>query len=199
MSKYILAIDQGTTSTRAMIFDKDLVITGSAQQEFKQYFPNPGWVEHDPEDLWTTAVSACKQAMEHARISPSQVISMGITNQRETVILWDRKTGRPIYKAIVWQDRRTTHICEQLKSSNCEEIITEKTGLLLDPYFSATKIAWILDNVDGARFAATEGRLAFGTVDSFLLWRLTDGNVHSTDLTNASRTSLFNIHTQCWD
>ncbi len=199
VSKYVLAIDQGTTSTRAMIFDANLIIKGSAQQEFVQYFPNPGWVEHDPEDLWKTVLSTCKQAIQQAKISASQLISIGITNQRETVILWDRQTGRPIYRAIVWQDRRTTNLCEQLKSRNCEQVIAEKTGLLLDPYFSATKIAWILDNVDGARFAAAEGRLAFGTVDSFLLWRLTDGNVHSTDLTNASRTSLLNIHTQCWD
>lgn len=199
MSTYILAIDQGTTSTRTIVFDKNLVIKSIAQQEFAQHFPNSGWVEHDPEDLWQTTVNTCRLAIKKAAIHCSEILSIGIANQRETVIVWDRKTGRPIHRAIVWQDRRTSDICAQFKANNYEDAVTEKTGLLLDPYFSATKICWILDNVDGARDAAEQGRLAFGTVDTFLIWRLTNGAVHATDLTNASRTSLLNIHTQSWD
>ena len=199
MTKYILAIDQGTTSSRAIIFDKNLNIISSDQKEFNQHFPNSGWVEHDPEDIWQTTLETCHNAISRALISSSDLLSIGITNQRETIILWDRETGTPVYRAIVWQDRRTANICQKLKSQNLEVKVKEKTGLLLDPYFSATKISWILENVSGARLAATQGKLAFGTVDTFLLWRLTKGAVHATDITNASRTSLFNIHKKAWD
>ena len=199
MTKYILAIDQGTTSTRALVFDEELSIVSTDQKEFKQHFPNSGWVEHDPEDIWQTTLKTCQKAINFAAVSPSDILSIGITNQRETVIIWDRETGRPIHRAIVWQDRRTAELCDNLKKQNNEQTVTEKTGLVLDPYFSATKINWILDNVEGARAAANLGRLAFGTVDTFLLWRLTDGAVHATDITNASRTSLFNIHKKAWD
>ena len=199
MTKYILAIDQGTTSTRALVFDEELSIVSTDQKEFKQHFPNSGWVEHDPEDIWQTTLETCQKAINFAAVSPSDILSIGITNQRETVIIWDRETGRPIHRAIVWQDRRTAELCDNLKKQNNEQTVTEKTGLVLDPYFSATKINWILDNVDGARASANLGRLAFGTVDTFLLWRLTDGAVHATDITNASRTSLFNIHKKAWD
>ena len=193
MTKYILAIDQGTTSSRAIIFDENLNIISSDQKEFNQHFPNSGWVEHDPEDIWQTTLETCHNAITRALISSSDLLSIGITNQRETIILWDRETGTPVYRAIVWQDRRTANICQKLKNQNLEVKVKEKTGLLLDPYFSATKISWILENVSGARLAATQGKLAFGTVDTFLLWRLTNGAVHATDITNASRTSLFNI------
>ena len=199
MTKYILAIDQGTTSTRALVFDEELSIVSTDQKEFKQHFPNSGWVEHDPEDIWQTTLETCQKAINFAAVSPSDILSIGITNQRETVIIWDRETGRPIHRAIVWQDRRTAELCDNLKKQNNEQTVTEKTGLVLDPYFSATKINCILDNVDGARASANLGRLAFGTVDTFLLWRLTDGAVHATDITNASRTSLFNIHKKAWD
>ena len=199
MTKYILAIDQGTTSSRAIIFDKNLNVISSDQKEFNQHFPSSGWVEHDPEDIWQTTLETCQNAITRALISSSDLLSIGITNQRETIILWDRETGTPVYRAIVWQDRRTANICQKLKSQNLEVKVKEKTGLLLDPYFSATKISWILENVSGARLAATQGKLAFGTVDTFLLWRLTKGAVHATDITNASRTSLFNIHKKAWD
>ena len=197
--KYILAIDQGTTSSRAILFDSDFRMAGIAQKEFQQYFSGDGWVEHDPEDIWDSTLNSCIEALKKSSISPEDIEAIGITNQRETTIIWDKETGRPIYNAIVWQDRRTTSLCESLKSEGLESSINEKTGLVLDPYFSATKIKWILDNVEGARSKAEKGNLLFGTVDSFLLWRLTGGASHKTDITNASRTLLFNIHAQSWD
>ena len=203
MADYILAIDQGTTSSRAILFDNKGQIQQSAQAEFEQHFPSDGWVEHNPEDIWRTVLETCRQAIEKAALAPDQIAAIGITNQRETTLIWDRKTGEPIYPAIVWQDRRTSEYCQQLKSQQSEqpivELINDKTGLLLDPYFSATKIRWILDNVPQAREKAEKGELAFGTVDSFLLWQLTGGREHRTDATNASRTMLFNIHDQQWD
>ncbi len=199
MSSYTLAIDQGTTSSRAIVFDADLGITAVAQQEFPQYFPKSGWVEHDPEEIWQTTASTCREVISRAKIRPAQIAAIGITNQRETTIVWDRTTGKPIYRAIVWQDRRTSACCDALRKQGYETLVTDKTGLLLDPYFSGTKISWILDNVAGARQQADAKQLAFGTVDSFLLWRLTGGKIHATDATNASRTLLFNIHTGCWD
>ncbi len=199
MSKYILAIDQGTTSTRAMLFDEHLCLTSSAQRAFNQSFPKPGWVEHDPNDLWRTSLQTCLQAIKNAQISPCEIVGIGIANQRETTLLWNKKTGLPIYSAIIWQDRRTTELCHKLKKDNLEPLIKEKTGLLLDPYFSATKIAWILDNIEGARAAAIAGELAFGTVDSYLIYKLTGGKKHVTDATNASRTLLYNIHNSNWD
>jgi len=199
MASYLLAIDQGTTSSRAIIFGKDGLPVASAQMEFTQHFPHDGWVEHDPEEIWSSTLSVCKDAISKAGIDAGQIAGIGITNQRETTIVWDRESGEPIYKAIVWQDRRTADICENLKASGLEEDVVQKTGLLIDPYFSATKISWILDHVEGARAKAEQGKLAFGTIDSFLLWRLTGGQSHKTDATNASRTSLFNIHTQEWD
>jgi glycerol kinase len=198
MDGFILAIDQGTTSTRAILFRPDLSIAAISQEEFPQHFPRSGWVEHDPEDLWTTAVSTAKRAIAMAGAEPRQIAAIGIANQRETALVWDRTDGRPIHNAIVWQDRRTADLCSQLKSEGHEPAISARTGLLLDPYFSATKIAWLLDHVDGARQAALEGRLAFGTVDSFLLWRLTGGRVHATDATNASRTLLYDIEAPGW-
>ena len=197
--RHILAIDQGTTSSRAMIFDQNGHCVAVAQQEFRQIYPQDGWVEHDPEDIWRSVLQVCRQAIQQASEAGIQVAGIGITNQRETTLVWDRQTGKPIYNAIVWQDRRTADHCNELKKTQKEEQVSELTGLLLDPYFSATKLAWILDNVDGARARAQKGELAFGTVDSFLLWRLTGGAVHATDATNASRTMLFNIHTQQWD
>ncbi len=194
----LLSIDQGTTSSRAIIFDQQGNTHALAQQEFPQHYPQDGWVEHKPEDIWQSVVNVCQQAMQQIP-DAKQVISIGITNQRETTLLWDKQTGRCLYNAIVWQDRRTAKLCEQLKASGVEPMVTEKTGLLLDPYFSATKLAWILDHVDNARTLAVEGRLAFGTVDTFLLWHLTQGKSHATDASNASRTLLFNIHTQQWD
>lgn len=199
MSSYILAIDQGTTSSRAIIFDEGLEIVASSQQEFEQYFPDSGWVEHEPDDIWTSTVSTCLKALEAAALSASDISAIGITNQRETTLVWDKETGAPIHRAIVWQDRRTTDICNALLQAGNDDLISGKTGLLLDSYFSGTKIAWILDNVEGARERANEGELLFGTVDTFLLWRLTGGKVHATDATNASRTLLFNIHTNEWD
>jgi glycerol kinase len=198
-ANYILAIDQGTTSTRAIVFDKKLAPKGSGQKEFKQFFPDSGWVEHDPEEIWKSVLTTCKAALAKARVKPTQIASIGITNQRETVVVWDRKTGKPIHKAIVWQDRRTSAKCAEMKAAGLEATLTAKTGLLLDPYFSGTKLAWLLDNVEGARDKAERGELAFGTIDSFLIWRLTGGKVHATDATNASRTLLFNIHTGEWD
>ena len=194
---YLLAIDQGTTSTRAILFDEGGVQRASAQRELPQVFPRDGWVEHDAEEIWRATVEVCRAVLvaEEARA----VAAIGITNQRETTILWERASGRPIHNAIVWQDRRTAEHCARLRDDGLEDTVQERTGLLLDPYFSATKIAWLLDNVDGARAAAEAGELAFGTVDSFLLWRLTGGRVHATDATNASRTMLFDIHTQDWD
>ena len=190
----ILAIDQGTTSSRGIVFGADLAVLGLAQREFAQHFPADGWVEHDPEDIWRTTVETARQALAAAGLSASNVAAIGITNQRETCVLWDRRTGRPIHNAIVWQDRRTADACRTLKAAGHEPEVTAKTGLLLDPYFSATKIAWLLDHVDGARTLAQAGHLAFGTIDSFLLWRLTGGRVHATDATNASRTLLYDIH-----
>jgi len=198
---YILALDQGTTSSRAILYDADAAPVMTAQEEFPQIYPNDGpnghvMVEHDPEAIWKTVLSTTKDALDFAKPG---VRAIGITNQRETCVVWERATGKPIYNAIVWQDRRTADICAALKTSSHETMVTEKTGLLLDPYFSATKIAWILDNVDGARARAENGELAFGTIDTFLIWRLTDGASHVTDATNASRTSLYNIETGAWD
>ena len=199
MPEYILAIDQGTTSSRAILFDTSGKVKSVAQQEFNQYFPADGWVEHDPEEIWQTVVHCCKKVITDAGIASTEVAAIGITNQRETTIIWDRNTGAAIYPAIVWQDRRTASYCEQLKNDNKEAMVTEKTGLLIDPYFSATKVRWILDEVPGAREKAIQGDLAFGTIDTFLLWRLTGGKAHRTDATNASRTLMFNIHQQHWD
>lgn len=198
-ANYILAIDQGTTSTRAIVFDKKLTPKGSGQKEFKQFFPNSGWVEHDPEEIWRSVLTTCMAALAKAKVKPAQIASIGITNQRETVVVWDRKTGKPVHKAIVWQDRRTSAKCAEMKAAGLEATFTAKTGLLLDPYFSGTKLAWLLDHVKGARDKAERGELAFGTIDSFLIWRLTGGKVHATDATNASRTLLYNIHTGEWD
>ncbi|MEM1199832.1 MAG: glycerol kinase GlpK [Pseudomonadota bacterium] len=198
MAEYVLAIDQGTTSSRAIVFDKDCKIAGVAQEEFAQHFPHSGWVEHEPEDIWETVVRTCRQALANASAESHQVAAIGITNQRETTLVWDRKTGKPIHRAIVWQDRRTAERCAALKADGHESTVTAKTGLLLDPYFSGTKVAWILDEVDGARAAAEAGDLAFGTVDTFLLWRLTGGKVHATDATNASRTLMYDIRAGDW-
>jgi len=199
MAKYVLAIDQGTTSSRAIIFDDKQQIVGFGQKEFKQYFPKSGWVEHDPEEIWSTVVSTCKAAIKAAGIAASQIAAIGITNQRETTVMWDRKTGKAVHKAIVWQDRRTADFCGTLKKSGHEKKFTAKTGLLLDPYFSGTKVSWLLDNVKGLRKKAEAGQIAFGTVDSFLIWRLTGGASHASDATNASRTLMFNIKTNKWD
>jgi glycerol kinase len=200
MSRYLLAIDQGTTSSRAIVFDLDGHIIASSQQEFPQIFPQDGWVEHDPEAIWNTTEATCREAIKKASLQASDILSIGITNQRETTVVWDKETGRPIYNAIVWQDRRTAELCNQLRQEEgLVEKLTAKTGLLLDPYFSASKIKWILDNVEGAKKRAQAGELLFGTIDTFLLWRLTGGQQHATDATNASRTLLFNIHTNEWD
>lgn len=196
---YILAIDQGTTSSRAIVFNDKGRICATGQQEFAQYYPDDGWVEHDPEEIWSTTLASCRQAIEAAGISADDLVGIGITNQRETTLVWDRHTGEPVYPAIVWQDRRTAEWTAKLKSQGLESTVSKRTGLLLDPYFSGSKLAWILDNVPGARQRAEAGELAFGTVDTFLLWRLTGGEHHATDATNASRTLLFNIHTQQWD
>ncbi len=196
---YLLAIDQGTTSTRAIIFDADGGVGAQARTELDQIYPRDGWVEHDPEEIWRATVAVCRGALSEQGIGAGDVAGIGIANQRETTILWDRASGRPIHNAIVWQDRRTADSCRRLAARGHEDLVREKTGLVIDPYFSATKIAWLLDNVAGARDAAKRGDLAFGTVDSFLLWRLTGGRVHATDATNAARTMLFNIHTQDWD
>src|SRR5438270_1544546 len=187
MSGFVLAIDQGTTSTRAMVFDQATVIRGLSQREIPQHFPNSGWVEHDPEDLWRTSVATARGALEQAGISARDLAGIGLANQRETTLVWDRATGKPIHNAIVWQDRRTAAVCAGLRDKGWETAVAAKTGLLLDPYFSATKIAWLLDNVPHARERAERGDLAFGTVDSFLIWRLTQGKAHVTDATNASR------------
>jgi glycerol kinase len=196
---YIIAIDQGTTSTRAIVFDEKLAPVATAQQELTQIYPVPGWVEHDPEEIWNGVVTTVRGAMAKARIGARDVAAIGITNQRETAIVWDRATGKPIHNAIVWQDRRTAEACASLRAAGHEKAVADKTGLVLDPYFSATKISWLLDNVAGARAAAEQGRLAFGTVDAFLLWRLTGGRVHATDATNAARTMLFDIVRGEWD
>jgi glycerol kinase len=196
---HVLAIDQGTTSSRAMVFRADISIAASAQAEFPQHFPASGWVEHEPEDIWTSTVACCREAMKKAGVAAKDIAAIGITNQRETTMVWDRATGDAVHRAIVWQDRRTADICARLKSEGHEPAITTKTGLIIDPYFSGTKVAWILDHVPGARARAERGELLFGTVDCYLLWRLTAGRVHATDATNASRTLLFNIHTGQWD
>ena len=194
---YILAMDQGTTSSRAIVFDGDMNPVASAAEEFPQHFPASGWVEHDPADIWRTSLNTAKAALAKAGLK--QPAAIGITNQRETTIIWDRETGMPVYNAIVWQDRRTESTCADLRSAGHEPMITAKTGLLLDPYFSATKIAWILEHVKGARAKAEAGKLAFGTVDSYLIWQLTGGQTHATDATNAARTMLYNIHEGAWD
>ncbi|MFN2353695.1 MAG: glycerol kinase GlpK [Desulfopila sp.] len=199
MPSYILAIDQGTTSSRAIIFDNNFEIISVAQQEFEQFFPQSGWVEHDPEEIWQTSLNACKNALQSANLPADAIAAIGITNQRETSIIWDRETGEAIHKAIVWQDRRTADFCDDLEKQGYTDLFADKTGLLIDAYFSGTKVSWLLDNVQGARQKAEAGKLAFGTVDSFLLWRLTGGKVHATDATNASRTLLYNIHENCWD
>ena len=198
-SPLILAIDQGTTSSRAMVFDRGGNVRAVAQQEFKQHYPADGWVEHDPREIWKTCLSVSRAALDEAEKTGDKVAAIGITNQRETTILWDRQTLEPIYNAIVWQDRRTADTCRDLKAQGREENITDRTGLVLDPYFSATKAAWILDHVEGARQRADKGDLAFGTVDAFLIAKLTGGATHATDATNASRTSLYNIHDNDWD
>ncbi|MCH8240320.1 MAG: glycerol kinase GlpK [Proteobacteria bacterium] len=199
MPEFVLAIDQGTTSSRAILFDQDYSIRSLAQQEFTQHFPRSGWVEHDAEEIWRSVISTCRQAMAEADATAKDIAAIGIANQRETVVVWDRETGAPIHPAIVWQDRRTAQICADLRDDGMEPGVTAKTGLLLDPYFSGTKLAWLLDNVAGARTRAGRGELAFGTIDSFLIWRLTGGRVHATDATNASRTLLYDIHTGAWD
>ncbi len=199
MEKFILALDQGTTSSRAMVFNKEGDIVSVAQKEFTQYYPQPGWVEHNAKEIWSSQATVLAEAILNAGITANDVAAIGITNQRETTIIWDKETGAPLYNAIVWQDRRTADFCDELKKLGKGEMIQEKTGLLVDAYFSATKIKWILDNVEGARDKAGKGLLAFGTVDSWLLWNLTGGKIHVTDITNASRTMLFNIHTQQWD
>lgn len=198
-TQYILSMDQGTTSSRAIIFDQQYAIVEQAQQEFAQHFPDSGWVEHNPADIWQTSLDTARQALANSGISADQIAAIGITNQRETTLLWDRNSGEPVYNAIVWQDRRTADYCNSLKDQGQESMITSKTGLLLDPYFSATKVAWILDNVEGARARAEAGELAFGTMDTWLLWNLTEGRSHATDATNASRTMLYNIHQGSWD
>ena len=195
----IIAIDQGTTSSRAILFDEEGTILGQQSAEFPQHFPANGWVEHDPEDIWQTTLDATSAMVAKAQSLGSMPLAIGITNQRETAIIWDRASGRPIHNAIVWQDRRTAEICAVIKKAGSESMVTEKTGLLLDPYFTATKLAWILDKVEGVRDRAASGELCFGTVDSFLIWRLTGGRMHVTDATNASRTSLYNIHQNDWD
>jgi glycerol kinase len=197
--QYILALDQGTTSSRAIIFDHGAEIVGKAQQDFPQIFPASGWVEHDPEAIWDSQLQTMKMALRQAELEPLQVAALGITNQRETTVVWDRKTGEPVYNAIVWQDRRTAPFCDKLRDLGKQELIRERTGLVLDAYFSATKIRWILENVPGARERAEAGELCFGTIDSWLVWKLTGGEVFVTDTSNASRTLLFNIHTLGWD
>ena len=199
MGEFILAIDQGTTSSRAIVFDAHLKPVAVSQREFSKHYPRSGWVEHDPEEIWSTTVSVCRDALNQMQIDPTEIAAIGMTNQRETTIVWDRATGAPIYPAIVWQDRRTSDVCNRLRAEGFESMVTEKTGLRLDSYFSATKIGWILDHVPGARDKAEVGALLFGTIDSFLLWRLTGGAVHATDATNASRTMLYNIRTGAWD
>ena len=199
MTGFLIAIDQGTTSTRAILFDSSLKPLATAQRELPQYFPASGWVEHDAEDIWQAVVETVRAAMAQARLAAKDIAGIGITNQRETTVVWDRATGKPVHNAIVWQDRRTADWCEALRASGHEPEIAARTGLLLDPYFSASKIAWLLDHIDGARAKAEAGKLAFGTVDSFLLWRLTGGTVHATDATNAARTMLLDIDSGQWD
>ncbi|MBF7024105.1 glycerol kinase GlpK [Staphylococcus kloosii] len=199
MEKYILSIDQGTTSSRAILFNQDGTIKGVAQREFKQFFPKSGWVEHDANEIWTSVLAVIAEVFNENDISPEQIAGIGITNQRETTVVWDKKTNRPIYHAIVWQSRQTQGICQELKDKGLEDKFREKTGLLLDPYFAGTKVKWILDNVDGAREKAENGDLLFGTIDSWLVWKLSGGKAHITDYTNASRTLVYNIHDLEWD
>jgi glycerol kinase len=196
---HVLAIDQGTTSTRAILFGEDLAPGASAQQEFTQHYPASGWVEHDAEEIWQSVLSTARAALEKGGVQAGAVAALGITNQRETVVLWDRETGRPVHNAIVWQDRRTARICADLKAQGHEPMVQERTGLLLDPYFSGSKLGWLLDNVDGLRARAEAGKLAFGTVDTWLIWKMTGGTAHVTDATNAARTLLYNISDGCWD
>ncbi|MBO0700390.1 MAG: glycerol kinase GlpK [Zavarzinella sp.] len=197
--KHVLALDSGTTSARAIVFDHGGAVTAVAQREFAQHYPKPGWVEHDPREIWTAQISVAVEALGRAGLRPDDIAAIGITNQRETAVVWDRQTGEPVCNAIVWQDRRTAPFCDQLRAGGHEELIRDRTGLVIDAYFSGSKIAWILDNVPGARQKADAGRLAFGTVDTWLIWKLTDGRLHLTDTSNASRTMLFNIHTGRWD
>ena len=199
MSKYILALDQGTTSSRAILFDHNGSVCASASQEFKQYYPQPGWVEHDPEEIWRSQLTVAQKALAGAGARPEDVAAIGIANQRETVVLWDRETGRPLDRAIVWQCRRTAARCDQIRKEGFDQTLVEKTGLVTDAYFSGTKIAWLLENIPGARERAERGELACGTIDTWLIWKLTGGRTHSTDVSNASRTLLFNIHTLTWD
>jgi len=199
MKKYILALDQGTTSSRAIVFDHDGSIVSVAQKEFKQIFPQPGWVEHDPEEIWSTQLGVAAEAITKAGLGTENIHAIGITNQRETTVVWDRNTGKPVYNAIVWQDRRTADFCDELKRKNLHILIQQRTGLVVDAYFSASKVKWILDNVEGARTRAEKGELCFGTVDTWLLWSLTKGQVHATDVSNASRTMLMNLQTLQWD
>ena len=198
-ARHILAIDQGTTSSRAILFDASLGVVASAQREFPQHFPASGWVEHEPEDIWESVLATAREAIAKGGLSAADIAGIGITNQRETTLIWDRRTGRAIHRAIVWQDRRTAKACANLVAAGHEDLVAERTGLRIDPYFSATKIAWLLDNVPGARRRAEAGELAFGTIDCFLLWRLTGGAVHATDATNAARTMLFDIGRGVWD
>lgn len=199
MKRYILALDQGTTSSRAILFNEDGLIDGVSQQEFTQVFPQPGWVEHDPLEIWDTQIAVAKDVIVKTNISLDQIAAIGITNQRETTVVWDKHTGKPVHNAIVWQDRRTAPICERLKNEGLTNYISDQTGLVIDAYFSGTKISWILDNVDGARAKADKGDLLFGTIDTWLLWKLTDGKVHATDYSNASRTLIYNIRSLQWD
>ncbi|MBL4811003.1 MAG: glycerol kinase, partial [Rhodobacteraceae bacterium] len=195
---YVIAIDQGTTSTRALLFDADMKIVGQVQQEFDQHFPASGWVEHAPDDLLNTVIETCRAVLAQTGVSASDIAAIGITNQRETTLIWDKNTGRPIYRAIVWQDRRTAARCQELRDGGHGGLISETTGLLLDPYFSGTKLQWMLENVDGAQALAEQGKLLFGTVDSYLIWHLTGGKSHVTDATNAARTMLYDIHRGEW-
>ena len=199
MKKYILALDQGTTSARAVVYDKSGNLSAMCSQAIKQIYPQGGWVEHDPEDIWLACVNCARGAVEKAGIGAEDIAAIGIANQRETVVMWDKDTGKPVYNAIVWQCRRTSGMCESIKEEGLEEYIYDRTGLKADPYFSATKLRWILDNVPGAREKAEAGRLLFGTVDTWLIWKLTNGKTYVTDYTNASRTMLFNIRTLGWD
>lgn len=199
MDQFILSLDQGTTSSRAIVFDKKGGIVSIAQKEFKQYFPKPGWVEHDPQEIWSTQAGVAAEATVSKGLNGKNIAGIGITNQRETVVVWDKNTGEPVYNAIVWQDKRTADYCEELKENGKAEMIQEKTGLVIDSYFAGTKVKWILDNVDGAREKAEAGDLILGTIDTWLIWKFTKGDLHVTDVTNACRTLLFNINTMEWD
>ena len=199
VEKYIMALDAGTTSNRCILFNAAGEVCSMAQKEFTQYFPQPGWVEHDANEIWSTQLEVARQAMENIGATPGSIAAIGITNQRETTVVWDKKTGEPICRAIVWQCRRTSRYCDELKARGLTDAFRAKTGLVIDAYFSGTKLRWILDNVPGARTRAERGELCFGTVETWLIWKLTGGKVHVTDDSNASRTMLFNINTLCWD